>query len=108
MKGKKKLNAEDEAYETKNLSSLKFNFKHMADAGATNSDNHGMYINKTKPNRVCSAPITRSFSLVFFFLFYSHAFSCFSCVFSSSFSFSVLTQFSDCCKLESEKLDSKR
>lgn len=34
-----------EMKKTKNLSSLKFNLKHMADAGATNSDNHGMHIN---------------------------------------------------------------
>lgn len=35
----------EEIKKTKNLSSLKFNLKHMADAGATNSDNHGMHIN---------------------------------------------------------------
>lgn len=35
----------EEMKKTKNLSSLKFNLKHMADAGATNSDNHRMHIN---------------------------------------------------------------
>lgn len=49
-------------YETKNLSSLKFNLKHMADAGTT-SNNHGMPV---KPNK-CSAAIGTPLRYVFLF-----------------------------------------
>lgn len=41
----------EDSYETKHLSSLKFNLKHMADAGEAIDDNHRMHVNETTQNQ---------------------------------------------------------
>lgn len=69
-------------YEAKNLSSLKFNLNHMADASASNNDNHGMHVNQSKlnqtktPNSVCSAAIGDLFNIIFFTFLFFVAFFC--------------------------------
>lgn len=65
-----------------------------------------MECTSTKPNSVCSAAIGGSLKNFFHFFFlcaHLHVFLLHIFFFAR-----VLTQFSDCCKLESEKLDSKR